>query len=219
MFTPHNLPIQLAESDEPIEGPVLIAFDFDGTLTTKDSFLAFLRWRSGLIGYGFGMVSLLPAAVNYLFHRDRGRLKATAARQFLAGVKKEDLERDAAAYASEVNWSIFRPDALRTWRYWRGKGARVVIVTASPETTVAPFARSLGAHKLIGTVLEFDSNDRVTGTFVTANCRGPEKVRRLREIFGEDIELAAAYGDTPGDREMLTLANERGYRVFSGKPA
>ncbi len=220
MFTPHKPPVQLADSDEPIEGPdVLIAFDFDGTMTTRDSYLAFLRWRAGWFGYAWGMFRLIPAAIGYVFKRDRGKLKAAATRQFLYGVRQEDLERDAATYASETNWSIFRPDALRTWRYWRTKGARVVIVTASPETTVAPFARSLGAHKLIGTKLEFDSAGRVTGAFSTPNCRGAEKVRRLREIFGDDVTLAAAYGDTPGDKDMLRMASEQGYKVFSGKPA
>jgi phosphatidylglycerophosphatase C len=220
MFQRPEAPVRLADSDEPIEGPeVLIAFDFDGTMTTKDSYLAFLRWRAGWFGYAWGMACLAPAAISYLFHRDRGRLKAAATRQFLTGVAREKLEADAAAFASETNWSIFRPDALRTWRYWRTKGARVVIVTASPETTVAPFARSLGAHKLIGTILEFDSNDRVTGAFATPNCRGQEKVRRLRQVFGDDVTLTAAYGDTPGDKDMISMAEERGYRVFSGKPA
>src|SRR4051812_35202191 len=145
MFTPYQPQVQLAESDEPIEGPeVLVAFDFDGTMTTRDSFLAFLRWRAGWFGYYLRMIRLAPAAISYLFNRDRGRIKAAATRVFLSGVQRETLERDAARYASEVNWSLFRPDALRTWRHWRTKGARVVIVTASPETTVAPFARSLG---------------------------------------------------------------------------
>jgi phosphatidylglycerophosphatase C len=219
MFKRQNLSVQLAETDDPIEGPVLIAFDFDGTLTTHDSFLAFLRWQAGSFRFFLNYMRLLPAALAYLAHRDRGRLKSAAARIFLRGMKREDLERRAAEFATLKGWSIFRPDALRTWRYWRSKGARVVIVTASPETTVAPFARSLGAHKLIGTVLEFDADNRVTGQFLSPNCRGSEKVRRLKEAFGEEIELAAAYGDTAGDKEMLTLAVERGYRVFSGKPA
>jgi phosphatidylglycerophosphatase C len=30
--------------------------------------------------------------------------------------------------------------------------------------------------------------------------------------------LKAAYGDTGGDREMLALAEIRGYRVFEGTP-
>lgn len=217
MFRKKSAPVQLADSDEPIEGPVLVAFDFDGTLTVRDSYLAFLRWRAGWFGYYLGMVRLTPAAIAWLWHRDRGRLKAAATKIFLSGASREELEAQAAEFATLVSWSMFRPDALRTWRYWRGKGARVVIVTASPETTVAPFARSLGAHKLIGTQLSFDETGRATGGFDTPNCRGPEKVRRLQEVFGED-ELVAAYGDTPGDREMLSLAVEKGYKVFSGKP-
>ncbi|HRD45466.1 MAG TPA: HAD-IB family hydrolase, partial [Caulobacter sp.] len=39
-----------------------------------------------------------------------------------------------------------------------------------------------------------------------------------REVFGEDVRLTAAYGDTAGDREMLKIADEKGYRVFKGRP-
>jgi phosphatidylglycerophosphatase C len=58
----------------------------------------------------------------------------------------------------------------------------------------------------------------VTGGFVGRNCRGPEKVVRLKAAFGPDFELKAAYGDTGGDREMLAAAELPGYRVFKGVP-
>jgi len=58
----------------------------------------------------------------------------------------------------------------------------------------------------------------VTGAFTGPNCRGMEKVNRLRAHFGGDIRLAAAYGDTSGDRQMLQIAQEKGYRVFRSKP-
>jgi phosphatidylglycerophosphatase C len=208
----------LRPSDEPIEGPVLVAFDFDGTLTVKDSFTAFLRWRAGPVRYAFGMVRLAPAAIRYLFHRDRGRIKAAAVREFLRGVTRSQLEEEAKVFAEKFAPKLFRPDALATWRRWRNKGARPVIVTASPDLIVAPFARGLGADTLIGSELCFDEQDRVTGALLGANCRGPEKVRRLREVFGEDVHLVAAYGDTEGDKEMLEMADERGYRVFSARP-
>ena len=32
------------------------------------------------------------------------------------------------------------------------------------------------------------------------------------------MRLAAAYGDTGGDREMLAIADEKGFRVFTAKP-
>jgi phosphatidylglycerophosphatase C len=205
-------------SDEPIEGPVLVAFDFDGTLTVRDSFTAFLAWRSGPIRYALGMIRLLPAAIRYLFHRDRGRIKAAAVREFLRGVPRARLEDEARVFAEKFAQKLFRPDALATWRRWRKKGARPVIVTASPDLIVAPFARGLGADTLIGTQLCFDEQDRVTGALLGPNCRGEEKTRRLREVFGEDIHLVAAYGDTEGDKEMLEMADEKGYRVFSARP-
>ena len=82
---------------------------------------------------------------------------------------------------------------------------------------VAPFARGLGADGLIGSALDFE-NDRATGALLGVNCRGPEKVRRLQERYGEDVRLAAAYGDTSGDKEMLAIADDPGYRVFTAKP-
>ena len=109
-----------------------------------------------------------------------------------------------------------RYDALACWKDWGEKGAYRVIVTASPETTVAPFARRLGAEALLGTPLLFDGDDRVAGAFAGPNCRGEEKVLRLRAAFGEDIQLAAAYGDTTGDTEMLAVADEAGFRRFKG---
>ena len=52
----------------------LVAFDFDGTLTSRDSFRAFLAWRAGASGYLAGMLGLAPEAARYLVRRDRGRL-------------------------------------------------------------------------------------------------------------------------------------------------
>jgi phosphatidylglycerophosphatase C len=94
----------------------------------------------------------------------------------------------------------------------------MVIVTASPEAIVEPFARRLRADGLIATQLQTDKNGRITGALDGANCRGIEKVRRITDHFGTDFSLAAAYGDTSGDREMLQMAHVRGYSLFKGKP-
>jgi len=59
---------------------------------------------------------------------------------FLKGVKRPVLENDARRFAEFIGPRLFRSDALATWRRWRSKGARPVIVTASPDIVVAPFA-------------------------------------------------------------------------------
>jgi phosphatidylglycerophosphatase C len=195
-----------------------VAFDFDGTLTVRDSFTAFLKWRAGPARYVLGLARLLPAALRYLFDRDRGRIKAAAAREFLRGLSRAELEAAAEAFADARSARLFRPDALAVWERWRKESARLVIVTASPVAVVRPFAQRLGADDLIGTELAYDANERVTGAFLTANCRGREKVNRLEARFGPGLRLAAAYGDTRGDTEMLAIAEEAGYRVFTGRP-
>ncbi len=204
------------------QGPgkqAVVAFDFDGTLTYRDSFHAFLAWRAGPLRLLFGLARLAPAIFVYLKDRDRGRLKAAAVRTFLHGLSREELERSCAAFAlSRIGEGLIRPDAEQRWAEWRASGATMVIVTASPEQVVAPFAERLGADLLIGTLLEFDRAGRVTGSLDGRNCRNQEKVVRLRAHFGPKLRLAAAYGDSDGDREMLALADVAGYRVFTGRP-
>jgi phosphatidylglycerophosphatase C len=195
----------------------LVAFDFDGTLTARDSFLAFLRWRFGARTYAARMASLAPAGLKWLTDRRRDRLKSAVIKTFLGGLAAEEIAADSRRFAAQQSTRLIRPDALACWKRWQGGGARLVIVTASPELTVGPFAHGLGADLLLGTRLETDSAGRLTGLLVGANCRGPEKVHRLREAFGEDVALAAAYGDSDGDREMLKLADEPCLKIFGAR--
>jgi len=202
----------------PAPGQAIVAFDFDGTLTIRDSFTAFLKWRARPLRWLQGLARLVPAVFAYLSDKDRGRIKVASVREFLTGVDRTALEAEAERFA-QIIWPRFmRPDALATWEDWGRRGAHRVIVTASPETTVAPFARRLGAENLIGTRLAFDDQDQVLGAFVGGNCRGEEKMHRLRAVYGDDMLLTAAYGDTSGDAQMIAAAEEKGYRVFTARP-
>lgn len=209
-----NPPVRQSEEN----AQTVVAFDFDGTLTIRDSFTSFLRWRAGSRGWALGLLKMAPALAAYLGDRDRGRIKVASVKVFLGGVSRETLDAEAEAFADDI-WSRFmRPDALACWNDWGAKGAHRVIVTASPIQTVAPFALRLGADNLIGTGLAFDSQNRITGEFTGENCRGQEKVRRLKAAYGEGLVVTAAYGDTSGDTEMLAMAQTAGFRVFTARP-
>jgi phosphatidylglycerophosphatase C len=133
-------------------------------------------------------------------------------------VPRAQLEAETKRFAELTSRSLLRPDAVQAFKRWRQQDVRLLIVTASPTVLVAPFGRGLGADDVVGTLLTFDAEDRVTGAFESPNCRGPEKVVRLRQEYGPDLRLKAAYGDTSGDKEMLEIAEEPYYRVFTGKP-
>ncbi|HEY5290165.1 MAG TPA: HAD-IB family hydrolase [Caulobacteraceae bacterium] len=196
----------------------LVAFDFDGTLTARDSFLAFLAWRYGQRRYALGMARLGPPAVAYVRHRDRGRLKAALVAEFLTGESREALAAAADAFAAARARRLLRPDAVRCWRLWQKQNARLIVVTASPEILVTPFGRGLGAETVIGTRLEFSAAGIATGALDGPNCRSAEKVARLKVAFGADVRLEAAYGDSDGDVAMLAIADEKGMKVFGERP-
>ena len=208
----------MAQEPESREDLPIVAFDFDGTMTVRDSFTAFLRWRTPAWRWALGGIRLIPATLAYLVHRDRGRIKIEASRVFLAGVPRQTLEAEAARFAASHARRLLRPDAVAAFHRWSGQGVRRIIVTASPEMVVAPFARGLGADDLIGTHFAFDAEDRITGDFAGPNCRGAEKVVRLQARYGAGMRLQAAYGDTDGDTEMLAAAEEPYYRVFTERP-
>src|SRR3546814_14347320 len=108
------------------------------TLSLRDALPIFL-----------GLAKMAPALAAYAGDRDRGRIKAASVKEFLKGVPRVQLEADAEAFAGQVWPGFMRYDALARWKDWGEKGAHRVIVTASPETTVAPFARRLGAPALL----------------------------------------------------------------------
>lgn len=203
---------------QPSRAARLVAFDFDGTLTVKDSFNAFLAWRTPPLRLLTGALSLGPAGIRYLADRDRGAIKAAAVRALLGGVVRLQLAAEAEAFAEACARQLFRPDALERWAAHKAADDELVIVTASPEDVIAPFARRLGAHRLIGTRLQSDAQDRITGGFDGPNCRAAEKVARLEQVYGPGVRLKAAYGDTSGDIEMLARADQPFMRLFQGRP-
>src|SRR5690348_1418083 len=93
-FTSGDIP------DAP-NSPPIVAFDFDGTLTVRDSFTSFLKWRVGSARYAVGMARLAGAGLGYLLNRDRGLIKAAAAKEFLHGVPRQQLEEEAREFAKQ----------------------------------------------------------------------------------------------------------------------
>ena len=186
----------------------LAAFDLDGTLTHRDTLLPFLHRAVGRgRTYRALLASSLPLARAAAFggaHRDVA--KAAVLRGVLAGAPLDGLAEAAESFADHIVTQRLRPEVRERVEWHRNEGHELVLVSASPELYVTPIGRKLGFDTVLATRLEIGADGRLTGRLLGANCRGPEKVMRLREWRGEGLALAYAYGDSAGDKEMLDLA-------------
>ena len=197
----------MSEASPP---PRTAAFDFDGTLTARDTLLPFLvhvaGWRAvsrALAGQALPLLLALAGRV------DRGAQKEQLFGQLLAGRLLTEVETLAETFADHTVARRLRPQAVRHLRDHLAAGDSVVIVTASPELVVAPIARRLGPVPVLGTRLEVADDGRLTGRIDGRNLRGPEKVRRLtRWLDDGGSTLHWAYGNSTGDRELLAAAVE-----------
>ena len=207
-----------ATVDTPPQRRRIMAFDFDGTLTYTDSFTAFLRHQCGDFKLAAVLAGRPAILLDYLKTRDRGALKSRLIYNLLGAIAQEELETRIQAFVTRTGLGLFRPDALRAWSACQSDDTLRVIVTASPDILVRPFGQLIGADRVIGTRLGFSPAGRLLPDLDGVNCRGEEKMRRLREVYGDDLVLDSAFGDTKGDREMIAAAQNGHYRVFKERP-
>jgi phosphatidylglycerophosphatase C len=148
--------------------------------------------------------------------RDRETLKTLTVTGTLAGRSAEEVHTLGERFAAEVCAGWLRADTVRTLRRHQDEGASTVIVTASLSVYADAIGRILGVHAVLATRLEVDEDGLFTGALVGGNCRGAEKVERLRSWAAaaglRGVPLSHAYGDSAGDARLLAVA-ENPHRV------
>jgi HAD superfamily hydrolase (TIGR01490 family) len=192
----------------------LALFDFDGTVTTHDSFRDFLIFVAGYRVFLWRMLWLAPWMLAFalrLISNQTTKQKVVDA--FFKGMSRSEFECYAQDFVLKKLNQTVRPAALAKIKWHLQQQHRVILVSASFADYLTFWCKQ-HQIELIATQLE-DSDGVLTGRFATSNCWGPEKVRRIREFVAlEKYDKIYAYGDSRGDREMLEIATEACYRVF-----
>ena len=189
-------------------------FDFDGTITTKDTMLEFIRYYKGELSFYAGALITSP----FIFAYKAGLIKKIVAKQkflgfYFKGVPIEDFESKCKAFSTEKLPALIRPKALEEIDKLQNAGVRVVIVSASAENWIKYWAAERNIE-VMGTRLAIADN-KIAGTFDGENCYGNEKVCRIKERFDlTQFTEIFSYGDSMGDKEMLQLANHAFYKPF-----
>lgn len=202
-------------SDGAAPRPVLALFDFDGTLTTSESFAAFLRMVVPKARLRWGGLLVSPLVLAYRLRL----LSGTVVRAAILRVATRGLDADAVTaagkrYARDVIPATLRPDMLARLRWHRDRGDVVAVVTGTFDLCLRDWCEAEGVALLASSLEQVDG--RLTGRYAGAQCVGAEKRRRVRAAH--DMAAFArvhAYGDTVEDLPMLALADEAVYR---GRP-
>ena len=188
------------------------AFDFDGTLTNGGSVFDFLTAVAGRKVVTRATTELAPRLARAAL---AGGTVADETKQelftrVLAGVDAAYLHPVGEEFAVSHMAAHVRPEVRRRLDWHRGRGDRVVVVSASPQAYIGPASERLAADAAIATLLEVDDAGRITGRYQGGNCRGEEKIRRLRLWTAEaglDGARLWAYGNSRGDLRMLQAAD------------
>ena len=173
-------------------------YDFDGTIYRGDSTVDFLIYLAGKRkSLLLRAVFLIPAAVRLLFTGDLTRFKSSLFNQIAGRV---DLFAEGERFWQESG----AQQKINGWFRKRPVDVPVIIASASPEFELRWIAKELGADDLICTRC-----DEKTGKLIGQNCKSDEKIRRIREKYG-DVSIRSMYTDSiRADRPLLELAENR----------
>lgn len=193
----------------------IAVFDFDGTLTTKDTFKLFVKFTKGEKKFWQGMLvhSIYLGAFAFKLIPN-WYVKQKMFGYYFKGMPLQEFNDWCEKFSLEVE-KIERPGLLARSREHKAQECRNIIISASIENWIKPWALQKGFDQVIGTRIEVDEQGRITGRFETKNCFGQEKVNRLLEQYPDRASYTLiAYGDSNGDKQMIGFADE-GYYIDS----
>ncbi|MDQ0593367.1 phosphatidylglycerophosphatase C [Chryseobacterium ginsenosidimutans] len=191
----------------------LYCFDFDGTLTYKDTMFMYLKFYDP-IKFQIQFLKHVPLFVLLkLKLAETEKVKKSFIGSILKGQTQEKIEKKSKQFFEEHYPKIVRENALDFIQNIDRDNTRSLLVTASLDIWAKPFADAF-KMQLVATKAEF-RNGVFTGNFIGNNCNGKEKLLRIKaEISDNKYDKIIAFGDTSGDKPMLKWANEGHYQFF-----
>ncbi|WP_019024528.1 MULTISPECIES: HAD family hydrolase [unclassified Thioalkalivibrio] len=200
----------------------IVLFDFDGTLTRHDTLFPFLRFALGTPRFLASLPGCLPTLAGFA----RGRIanqvaKEAVLQRMIGGASLDDLQARGRAFADHVLDRLLRPAGMERLHHHQAAGDTCVLVSASLDLWLRPWAERHGLTDVICSRLAVDDHGYVSGHLEGTNCQGAAKPAAIASWLGRfdpdtPVDLYAAYGDSAGDEPMLQMVTT-GYRLRGGR--
>jgi len=188
-----------------LNSQVAAFFDVDNTiLPGQASEVRFFRWlwRRGVVGWPevrTSFVWLMRHLPSLSLHPLRER------KLYLAGKPAQVIEPLGEEFCREQLCPCVSPAAMRAIEEHRRAGHTIILLTGSLDFLIDPIATALQVDQSFAGRLEH-INGVYTGHLVPPLPYGEGKrqvIERLAQDLTLDLSLCYAYGDSPGDLEVL----------------
>ncbi|MDA9893108.1 haloacid dehalogenase-like hydrolase [Flavobacteriaceae bacterium] len=182
-------------------------FDFDGTISNRDSFILFSLFSIRIGSF----IKFWTETLFFIFKMPKGKIKERFFENF-RGIDLLSFELISNEFVEVKLKNIIKWTFLEYLKKIP-KGSRIVIVSASISNYLKPWCDEMG-FDLISTELEV-IDGKLTGKFSTPNCNGKEKVRRIKEKYNlKEFNEIHVFGNSKGDLPMLELGTHKYYKFF-----
>jgi len=192
----------------------LALFDFDGTISNKDSMIDFLEYSYGKANLKRTLITLSPYLLLYkLGCYSNQKAKERLLSKYFKDMPLTKFQGLALDYSVNRMPLIIKESAVKKIQWHQSQGHRVVVVSASIEAWLLPWCDKMKIELLSSQLEVYDG--LVTGLLYGANCYGQQKIERIKKSYDlKKYKAIIAYGDSKGDKEMLDLADERHFKPF-----
>jgi HAD superfamily hydrolase (TIGR01490 family) len=188
----------------------LAIFDVDYTITRKETLMQLFKY---VIIKDIRNIKFLPRALySGLMYSikiyDEKRVKESFLK-FIDGIDEKELTLLIKNFYKDVLEKILYKDAIEMMKNLKQQGYKIYLISASPEFYLREFYAIKEVDMIIGT--KFTLKD---GKFIRRmqgeNCKGEEKVRRLKEVLKRDnidVDYKNSYmfSDSLSDKPLLDL--------------
>ncbi len=194
---------------------IVAYFDFDGTITSFDTFIIFLIYVTGWPKFLIKLPRLLKVAFLYLFKFVNNEVaKEQVLTIMIKGYPEDFIEKKAFKFALKKIGKYIKPDVYTRLQYHYEHGHKILVVSANLAIYLRYWASQHKIDGVIGTEIEF-KDGVCTGKLATKNCYAKQKVARILHYLEDNdltFDYSYGYGNSQGDRDLLNYVDE-GYWV------
>ncbi|MBX7374254.1 HAD-IB family hydrolase [Clostridium chauvoei] len=191
----------------------LSIFDVDYTITRKETLMELYKY---MIYKDKKNIKFLPRAlysgVMYMAKVYDERMVKEKFLKFIDGIDEGELALLVKEFYKDRLSKIIYKDALNMMKNLKKQGYKVYLISASPEFYLRELYNIDSVDMIIGTRFLFEE-----GKFIRkmdgANCKGEEKVRRLKEVLKKenlniDFKNSYMFSDSLSDKPLLDLVGK-----------